>query len=73
MSSTASVAARLNRLPVRALFEPAWRRRTAMLWIFQCLQTFGYYGFGTLVPLVLAAKGFDIVTCRSSNAWSGGR
>ena len=32
-----------------------------MLWIFQFLQTVGYYGFGTLAPLVLAAKGFDVV------------
>jgi putative MFS transporter len=33
-----------------------------MLWIFQCLQTLGYYGFGTLVPLILTQKGFDVVT-----------
>jgi putative MFS transporter len=33
-----------------------------MLWIFQSVQTFGYYGFGTLVPLVLTAKGYDIVS-----------
>ena len=32
-----------------------------MLSIFQFLQTVGYYGFGTLAPLVLADKGFDIV------------
>jgi putative MFS transporter len=51
-----------RREPLRALFQPPWRRRTVMLWIFQCLQTLGYYGFGTLVPLVLAAKGYDIVT-----------
>jgi MFS transporter, putative metabolite:H+ symporter len=50
------------RLPLRSLFEPRWRRRTVMLWIFQCLQTLGYYGFGTLVPLILTQKGFDVVT-----------
>lgn len=50
-----------RREPVRALFRKPWRRRTAMLWIFQLFQTFGYYGFGTLVPLVLAAKGYDVV------------
>jgi len=45
-----------------ALTRPPWRRRAVMLYVFQALQTFGYYGFGTLVPLVLAAKGFDVVT-----------
>ena len=32
-----------------------------MLYIFQLFQTVGYYGFGTLAPLVLADKGYDIV------------
>lgn len=45
-----------------ALTRPPWRRRAVMLYVFQALQAFGYYGFGTLVPLVLAAKGFDVVT-----------
>ena len=45
---------------VREIFSPRYRRRTVMLWIFQVLQTVGYYGFGTLAPLVLTAKGFDI-------------
>jgi putative MFS transporter len=48
--------------PFRTLFAARWRRRTIMLWIFQCLQTLGYYGFGTLVPLILTAKGYDVVT-----------
>lgn len=42
------------------LFGPRLRRRTGMMVVFQLLQTLGYYGFGTLVPLVLAAKGFPI-------------
>jgi putative MFS transporter len=33
-----------------------------MLGVFHVFQTIGYYGFGTLVPLVLAAKGYSIVT-----------
>jgi putative MFS transporter len=57
-----------GREPIRALFRPRWRRRTVMLWIFQCLQTIGYYGFGTLVPLVLAAKGYSIVTSLTFSA-----
>jgi MFS transporter, putative metabolite:H+ symporter len=44
------------------LFSPVLRGRTVMIWVFQILQPLGYYGFGTLVPLVLAAKGYDIVT-----------
>ena len=38
-----------------------YRKRTVMLVIFQVLQTVAYYGFGTLAPLVLVSKGFDIV------------
>jgi putative MFS transporter len=47
--------------PIREIFQPPYRRRTVMLYIFQFLQTVGYYGFGTLAPLVLADKGYDIV------------
>ena len=46
---------------VSEIFQPPYRRRTVMLYIFQFLQTVGYYGFGTLAPLVLADKGYDIV------------
>ena len=37
-----------------------YRKRSVMLVIFQILQTVAYYGFGTLAPLVLVAKGFDV-------------
>lgn len=43
------------------IFEPPYGRRSLMLWIFQFFQTVGYYGFGTLAPLVLKAKGYTIV------------
>jgi len=43
------------------LFSSQYIGRTAVLWIFQVFQSVGYYGFGTLVPLVLASKGFSIV------------
>ena len=33
-----------------------------MMAVFHLLQSFGYYGFGTLVPLVLVAKGFPVVS-----------
>ena len=37
-----------------------YRSRTVMLIIFQVLQTVAYYGFGTLAPLVLVSKGFEV-------------
>jgi putative MFS transporter len=37
-----------------------YRKRTIMLVIFQILQTVAYYGFGTLAPLVLVSKGFEV-------------
>jgi putative MFS transporter len=44
------------------LFSPAYRGRAAAMCVFHVFQTVGYYGFGTLVPLVLGAKGFSVVT-----------
>jgi MFS transporter, putative metabolite:H+ symporter len=49
------------RASYRALFAPGNRQRTVMLYIFQIFQTIGYYGFGTMVPLVLAHKGFTVL------------
>lgn len=46
---------------LRDVLGPGLGRRTAMLWIFSTLSVVGYYGFGTLVPQILAAKGYDIV------------
>jgi putative MFS transporter len=33
-----------------------------MLYVFHVFQTVGYYGFGTMAPLVLASKGFSVLT-----------
>jgi MFS transporter, putative metabolite:H+ symporter len=57
-----------GRAPVSELFQPRFRKRTIMLWLFHCLQTLGYYGFGTLVPLVLTAKGYSVVTSLTYSA-----
>jgi putative MFS transporter len=46
---------------LRLLLRPPFLRRTVMLWIFCALTAVGYYGFGTLAPQVLAAKGFGLV------------
>lgn len=48
--------------PVSALLRVPWRRRTVMLSVFQLLQSFGYYGFGTLVPIVLASKHISVTS-----------
>ncbi len=44
------------------IFSSPYRSRTIMLSVCHIFQTVGYYGFGTLVPTVLASKGYSIVT-----------
>jgi MFS transporter, putative metabolite:H+ symporter len=51
-----------RRPPLSIVFSGQYRSRLIMLGVFHVFQTIGYYGFGTLVPLVLAAKGYSIVT-----------
>ncbi len=50
-----------RKAPLSTLFGARYRRRTTMLWLLSALEVFGYYGFGTLAPLVLAAKGFGVI------------
>jgi len=59
--STDRVVAAPEAGALRNLFVPPYGRRTLMMAVFHVLQTWGYYGFGTLVPLVLVAKGFPVV------------
>jgi putative MFS transporter len=59
-SSDEVIAAARGRF--RMIFGSRYRGRTLMLCVFHIFQTVGYYGFGTLVPTVLAAKGYSIVT-----------
>ncbi|WP_255946041.1 MFS transporter [Streptomyces odontomachi] len=47
-------------VPLGEMFGAAYRRRTVMLWIFQVLQTVAYYGFGSLAPVVLLSKGYEV-------------
>jgi putative MFS transporter len=51
-----------GRAGLAVLLGDRYRRRTLMLCVFHIFQTVGYYGFGTLVPTVLASKGYSIVT-----------
>jgi putative MFS transporter len=50
-----------TRATIAEIFSGIYARRTVMLWIFQLLQTVGYYGFGSLAPIVLTAKGFSVL------------
>ncbi|WP_031465935.1 MFS transporter [Sciscionella sediminilitoris] len=59
-----------ERLSLRQLFAGQWRKRTVMLWIFHVFQTVGYYGFGTMVPLVLQQKGFEVTSTLAYTALS---
>jgi putative MFS transporter len=43
------------------LWGPAYRKRTAMLVIFQTLQTFGFYGFSNWAPTFLLKRGFTLL------------
>jgi putative MFS transporter len=54
--------AQAGRARFSTIFSTPYRGRTLMLCVFHVFQTVGYYGFGTLVPTVLAAKGYSIVT-----------
>ena len=56
-----SPAASVRSPGMMALLDREYRARTIVLCVFHLFQTVGYYGFGTLVPIVLAAKGFTIV------------
>ncbi|GAA3088828.1 MFS transporter [Pseudonocardia yunnanensis] len=53
-------AAPAVRTGVCALFARPYNKRTSMMVVFHVFQTIGYYGFGTMVPLVLTAKGYPI-------------
>ncbi|HEY1968448.1 MAG TPA: MFS transporter [Pseudonocardia sp.] len=46
--------------PIGDLLRPPYAKRTAMMVVFHLFQTMGYYGFGTMVPLVLKQKGFAV-------------
>ncbi|BBC93022.1 MFS transporter [Streptomyces griseofuscus] len=55
----ADTPARDTRL--RDIFRPGLLRRTLVLWVFCILSVVGYYGFGTLAPQIVAAKGYGVV------------
>ncbi|MGQ0838309.1 MFS transporter [Actinokineospora sp.] len=57
-----AVGSRQGKRPgIGALLSREYRKRTLVLWTFSILSVTAYYGFGTLAPQVMAAKGFGIV------------
>ena len=44
-------------MPIRELWQPDYRGRTAMLVVFHLLQTIGIYGFANWAPTFLLAQG----------------
>ena len=54
--------AREQGFPFQVLLDGQYRKTTLMLCVFQIFQAVGYYGFGTIIPLVLAAKGFSVLS-----------
>jgi putative MFS transporter len=59
-----------QKVPLGQMFKAPYARRTVMWWIFQILQTVGYYGFGSLAPVVLQAKGHTVTESLSYAALS---
>jgi putative MFS transporter len=51
-----------KRLRPSVIFSRRYARTTTMAWLMNIGSAFGYYGFGTIAPLVLATKGYSIVT-----------
>jgi putative MFS transporter len=49
-----------EKIPHSVIFKKPLLKGTLMIYIFQIFQTIGYYGFGTLAPVVLASKGYTI-------------
>ncbi|MER5440579.1 MFS transporter [Streptomyces sp. NPDC002790] len=58
--SPATATPDAQKVPLGQMFKHPYARRTVMWWIFQILQTVGYYGFGSLAPVVLQAKGHTV-------------
>src|SRR5262249_7324692 len=52
----------LARSRFKELFKPPYGKRTAVLSVFNLMQTIAFYGFGSWVPSLLIAKGIHITT-----------
>jgi putative MFS transporter len=45
---------------LREIFSPPYRKRTAMLSVFNLMQSIAFYGFGSWVPSLLIARGIHV-------------
>jgi MFS transporter, putative metabolite:H+ symporter len=44
---------------LQTIFDPFYRKRTIMMVVFNLLQTIGFYGFNSWVPIFLASQGVE--------------
>jgi putative MFS transporter len=44
---------------LQTIFNPFYRRRTIMMVVFNLMQTMGFYGFNSWVPIFLASQGVE--------------
>jgi MFS transporter, putative metabolite:H+ symporter len=51
-----------QRAATRLIFSREYLPRTVMAWLMSVGSAFGYYGFGTIAVLVLASKGYSILS-----------
>jgi MFS transporter, putative metabolite:H+ symporter len=51
-----------QRAAARLIFSREYLPRTVMAWLMSVGSAFGYYGFGTIAVLVLASKGYSILS-----------
>jgi MFS transporter, putative metabolite:H+ symporter len=51
-----------QRASARLLFSRRYLPRTVMAWLMSVGSAFGYYGFGTIAVLVLASKGYSVIS-----------
>jgi putative MFS transporter len=58
----ASTGPVLTRSRFTELLKPPYGKRTAMLSVFNLMQTIAFYGFGSWVPSLLIAKGIHVTT-----------
>jgi MFS transporter, putative metabolite:H+ symporter len=60
--SPAPAAPPPQRAAARLIFSRRYLPRTVMAWLMSVGSAFGYYGFGTIAVLVLASKGYSILS-----------
>ncbi len=61
VSPGAGLASTAPRARIAALFSPAYRRRTLVLWVMWATINFSYYGIFLWLPSLLASQGLGLV------------